>query len=50
MLWHHEFVVRWRMVLSEIVSQIGVTLRPSNVNFFMLYSVFDPVEPHVHCF
>jgi hypothetical protein len=49
-IWYHAFVVRWRMMISEIISQISVIWRPSNVKLFLLYSVFDPVEPHVHCF
>jgi hypothetical protein len=39
-----------RMMFSEIISQIGVTWRPSNVKLFLFYSVFDPVEPHIHSF
>jgi hypothetical protein len=35
-------------MFSEIISKIGVTWRPSNVKLFLFYSVFDPVEPHIH--
>jgi hypothetical protein len=38
------------MMFSEIISQIGVTWRPPNVKLFLFYSVFDPVEPHIHSF
>jgi hypothetical protein len=38
------------MMFSEIISQIGVTWSPPNVKFFLFYSVFDPVEPHIHSF
>jgi hypothetical protein len=38
------------MMLSEIISQTGVTWCPSNVKLFLFYSIFDPVEPHIHSF
>jgi hypothetical protein len=38
------------MMFSEIIYQIGVTWRPPNVKLFLFYSVFDPVEPHIHSF
>jgi hypothetical protein len=37
-------------MFSEIISQIGVTWRPPNVKLLLFYSVFDPVEPHIHSF
>jgi hypothetical protein len=37
-------------MLSEIISHIGVTWRPTNIELVLFYSVFDPVEYHVHCF
>jgi hypothetical protein len=37
-------------MFSEIISEIGFTRRPPNVNFCLFYSVFDPVEPHIHSF
>jgi hypothetical protein len=38
------------MMFGEIISQIGVTWRPSNTKLFLFYSVFDTVEPHIHSF
>jgi hypothetical protein len=38
------------MMFSEVISQIGVTWRPPNVKLLLFYSVFDPVEPHIHSF
>jgi hypothetical protein len=37
-------------MFSEILSQIGATWSPPNVKLFLFYSVFDPVEPHIHSF
>jgi hypothetical protein len=42
--------MRWRMMSSEVISQIGVTWRPPNVKLLLFYSVFDPVEPYIHSF
>jgi hypothetical protein len=50
MVWHHAFVVSRGIMFSEIISQIGVTWHPPNVKFFLFYSVFDPLEPHIHSF
>jgi hypothetical protein len=38
------------MMFSEIISQIGVTWSPPKVKLFLFYSVFEPVEPHIHSF
>jgi hypothetical protein len=38
------------MMLSEIISQIGVTYHPTNIELVLFHSVFDPLESHVHCF
>jgi hypothetical protein len=43
------FVMRWRMMLSEIISHIGVTRRPAYIELVLFRSVFEPVEYHVHC-
>jgi hypothetical protein len=37
-------------MFSEIISQIGVTWCPPNIKLFLFYSVFDPVELHIHSF
>jgi hypothetical protein len=37
-------------MFSELISQIGVTWRPPNVKLLLFYSVFDPVELHIHSF
>jgi hypothetical protein len=36
-------------MLSEMISHIGVTWCPTNVELVLLHSVFDPVESHIHC-
>jgi hypothetical protein len=42
-VWSHAFVVRWRIMLSEIISYIVVTWRPTYIELVLFYSVFDPV-------
>jgi hypothetical protein len=37
-------------MLSEIISQIVVTCPQPNYKLFLFYSVFDPVELHIHSF
>lgn len=37
-------------MFSEVISQIGVSWRPPNVKLLLFYSVFDPVETHIHSF
>ena len=39
-----------REVLSEIISVIVGSFSPMYKELTMLYSVFDPVKPHIHCF
>jgi hypothetical protein len=46
----HALVMRWRMMLSEIITHIGVIRRPTYIELGLFNSVFDPVESHVHCF
>jgi hypothetical protein len=48
-VWYHAFVMCWIMILSEIISHIGVTRRPTNIELVLFHSVCDPVEYHVHC-
>jgi hypothetical protein len=36
------------MMLSEIVTHIGVTRRPTYIELVVFNPVFDPVEYHVH--
>jgi hypothetical protein len=35
-------------MLCEIISHIGVTWRPTNVELVLLHSVLDRVESHIH--
>jgi hypothetical protein len=49
-VWSHALVMRWRMMLSEIITHIGVTRLPSYIELVLFNSVFYPVEYHVHCF
>jgi hypothetical protein len=35
-------------MLCEIISHIGVTWRPTNVELVLLHSVLDPVDSHIH--
>jgi hypothetical protein len=37
-------------MLCEIISHIGVTWRPTNIELALFHSVFDPVESNIHCF
>jgi hypothetical protein len=39
-VWYRASVMSWRMMISEIISHIDVTWRPTNIE---LVSVFDPV-------
>jgi hypothetical protein len=41
--------MRWRMMICERISHIGVTWCPTNIELVMFHSVFDPVESHIHC-
>jgi hypothetical protein len=48
-VWSNAIVMRWRMMLSEIIAHIGVTRRPTYIELVLFNSVFDPVEYHVNC-
>jgi hypothetical protein len=37
-------------MISEIISHIGVTWRPTNIELVLFHSIFDPVESHINCF
>jgi hypothetical protein len=43
-------MMRWRMMLSKIVTHSGVTRRPTYIELVLFNPVFDPVEYHVHGF
>jgi hypothetical protein len=49
-VWYNALVMRCIMMLSEIITHIGVTRRPTSIELVLFNSVFDPVEYHVHCF
>jgi hypothetical protein len=49
-VWYYAFVMRWTMMLSEIVSHIGVTRCAAYIEIVLFNSVFDPVESHARCF
>jgi hypothetical protein len=49
-VWYHALVTRLRIMLSEIITHIGVTRHPTYIELILFNSVFDPVEYHVHCF
>jgi hypothetical protein len=49
-LWSHVLVISWRMVLSEIITHIGVTRCPTYIELVLFNSVFYPAESRVHCF
>jgi hypothetical protein len=38
------------MILSEIITHVGVTRHPTHIALVLFNSVFDPVEYHVHGF
>jgi hypothetical protein len=38
----------WRMMMSEKISHISVTWRPTTIELLLFHSIFDPVESHVH--
>jgi hypothetical protein len=48
-VWARALVMQ-RIMLSEIISYIGVTRRPTYIELVLFNSVFDPGEYHVHCF
>jgi hypothetical protein len=39
-----------RMVFCGVVSKVGFTWSPSDIKLFLVHSVPDPIEPHIHCF
>jgi hypothetical protein len=43
-------MVRWRMILGEIVTHIGVTRRPTYIELVLVNPVLDPVKYHIHGF
>jgi hypothetical protein len=43
-------VVRWCVVFSEIVGQVGRSWPPIYIDLFLLYPVLDPIESHLHGF
>jgi hypothetical protein len=46
---YHELVMCSRMMLSEIVTHIGVTSRPTYIELVLFNPVFNPVKYHFHC-
>jgi hypothetical protein len=40
--------MRWRMMISEIVTHIGVTGLPTYIELVLFNPVFDPLESLVH--
>jgi hypothetical protein len=46
----HAFMMRWRMMLSKIVTHIGVTMRATYIELVLFNPVYDSVEYHVHGF
>jgi hypothetical protein len=43
-------VMHWRMMISEIVTHIGVIRRPTYIKLVLFNPVFDPVKYHFHGF
>jgi hypothetical protein len=38
------------MMLGEIISKVGGSWSPVNIELFLCYAILDPVESHIHCF
>jgi hypothetical protein len=43
-------MVRWCVVLCEIVGQVGTSWPPIDIKLLLLYHVLYPIESHLHCF
>jgi hypothetical protein len=42
-------MVRRRVVFGEVISVIVLPLLPMDSKLSSVYSILDPVEPHIHC-
>jgi hypothetical protein len=43
-------MVRWCVVFSEIVGQVGRSWSPVDIKLFLLDAVLNPIELHLQCF
>ena len=46
----HLFVMPWGMMFRKVVRHVCSSLSPKELELFLLYTVFDPVEAHVKGF
>jgi hypothetical protein len=46
----HAFMVRWRIMVCEVVTHVGVTMCPTYNELVLFHPVFNPIEYHVHGF
>ena len=45
----HQYVVDWGMVFGVVVSEVGASGGPINIEVDLLGEIPDPVEAHVDC-
>ena len=46
----HLLMMGWRVVLGEVICQVSLSWFPVYSELALLYSIFDPIELHVHGF
>ena len=46
----HQAMMAWWMLFSVVVSEVGASRGPVNLEFTLTSAISDPVEAHVNCF
>ena len=46
----HKTMMRWRMMLGEVVGHVVDTASPMNDKLALFDSILDPIKAHIHGF
>ena len=45
----HQAMMAWGMVFGVVVSKVGASGAPVNIELTLKSAIYDPVEAHVNC-